>query len=229
MTDDPIATTAAALDRLEVGARPLLVVDVDEVVLRFIEPFESFLADAGFRLRPVSYAITGNVTRLGSDRAIPAEEVHRLIEGFFAAHVGVQMPVEGAVAALDRLGRRCDVVLLTNVPPEQAERRIRRLGELGIAHPMVANHGPKGPAMARLAARVSGPIVFVDDGPSNLASVRDHVAGVRLVQFVDDARYYALAPEVAGVWFRTRSWAEVVTRIEALPEIAASAEAVARF
>lgn len=201
--------------------RPLLVVDVDEVVLAFVGPLTTFMAERGFRLTPRSFAITGNVTRIGGAAAIPAADVKALIADFFVAEVDRQPPVEGALSALGRLGARCDVVLLTNVPAAQAERRAAHLAGLGLAAPMIANDGPKGPALARLAtaARATAgpdlPVVFVDDGPNHLASVRAAVGDARLVHFVADPVWFAMAPTVAGTWLRTRAWDEVERRIEA--------------
>ena len=206
--------TRDALDRLAVGTRPLAIVDVDEVVLRFVPHLEAFIGRQGYRLEVASFGITGNVTRLGSCRAVPAPEVAALIAGFFAAHAGDQEPVAGAVAALTRLSTRLDVVLLSNVPAEHGQRRAARLADLGLAHPLVVNDGPKGPAVAHLARRVAFPVFFVDDGPQNLASVRDAGVEARLVHFVDDPRYFRLAPDVAGTWLKTRDWREVAQRIE---------------
>ncbi|MDK9694851.1 MAG: hypothetical protein OEL76_00495 [Siculibacillus sp.] len=170
-----------------------------------------------------SFGITGNVSRLGSCRAVPAPEVAALIAGFFAAHVHDQEPVPGAAAVLAHLAAHLDVVLLTNVPAEHAERRAARLAQLGMDYPVVANEGPKGPAVARMAGRAAGPLFFVDDGPTNLASVRDAGVEARLVHFVDDPRYFRLAPDVPGTWLKTRDWAEVARRIEA--EMGAESEA----
>lgn len=212
---DLAPATRDALDRLDLGRRPLAIVDVDEVVLRFVPHLEAFIGAQGYRLEVRSFGITGNVSRLGSCRAVPAPEVAALIAGFFAAHVGDQEPVPGAAAALARLAARLDVVLLSNVPAEHGARRAARLADLGLTHPLVVNDGPKGPAVAHLARRVTHPLFFVDDGPQNLTSVRDAATEARLVHFVDDPRYFRLAPDVAGTWLKTRDWTEVAARIEA--------------
>ncbi len=214
MTDRLAAATRDALDRLDVGERPLLVVDVDEVILRFVPHLERFIGAAGYRLDVVSFGITGNVARIGSRNAVAAPEVAALIAGFFAAHVHDQEPVSGAAEALARLAERLDVVLLTNVPEVHGPVRAGRLGDLGMPYPVVVNDGPKGPAVGRLARRVDRPIFFVDDGPNHLASVRDHVGGARLVHFVDDPRYFRLAPDVPGTWLKTRDWNAVSRAIE---------------
>jgi hypothetical protein len=204
------------------NGRPLLVVDVDEVVLAFVGPLARFMEHRGFRLTPRSFAITGNVTRTGGEDAVGGDEVKALIAAFFAAEVEAQPAVEGAAAALARLGAVCDLVFLTNVPAAQAERRAAHLGQLGFGAPMIANDGPKGPALAGLAAaaRAAGgerlPIVFVDDGPNHLVSVRTAVADARLVHFVADPAWFAMAPVVAGTWLRTREWARVEAAVGGL-------------
>ncbi len=217
----PSRETAAAIEAFEPSGRALVVVDVDEVVLRFVAPFERFLEARGLRLAPISYAITGNVMRAGSRQPIPAADVHALIDAFFAAEAGRQEPVEGAVEALSRLEASADVVILTNIPHVHAPLRSARLAELGVGAPLISNEGPKGPALARLAARAvercgrAVPMWFVDDGPTNLVSARDHLADVRLVHFVDDARFFHMVPDVAGTRLKTRDWGEVVARITA--------------
>ena len=199
------------------SGRPLLVVDIDEVVLRFVAPLADFLAAHGFRLLPRSFAITGNVVREGGGQAIPGELVRELIAAFFAREVENQPVVEGAVEALGRLGAVFDTVFLTNVPAPQAARRAAHLGRLGLDAPMIANEGSKGGPLAELAARaraVGGarlPVVFVDDGPNHLAAVRGAVEDVLLVHFVADPAWFAMAPQVAGTGLRTRDWAAVET------------------
>jgi hypothetical protein len=218
-------TTAAALDALALDGRPLMIVDVDEVVLQFVPHLERFIAARGFALVARSFALTGNVVRAGSTSAIPGDEVKGLIDAFFREEVERQVPVDGALCGLARLADLGCVVLLTNVPDFAAEARGRHLADLGVGAQVVANHGAKGPALARLAARrreITGAtdalpgagLYFLDDGPNHIASARDHVGGARLVHFIDDPRYFRMAPDVGGTWLKTRDWGEVVARIE---------------
>lgn len=201
--------------------RPLFVIDVDEVVLRFLAPLGHFLSQRGYELLPRSFALTGNIVRSGADQAIPAGDVKGLLTAFFAEGMHLQAPVEGAVAALEQLERTGDVLLLSNVPGFAADERRRRLSEHGVRAPLVANEGAKGPTLARLAERrlalgIRHPIVFVDDGPTNIASVRDHVREARLVHFVDDIRWFTLAPDVTGTWIKTRDWGTVLEAVDTL-------------
>lgn len=202
------------------SARPLFVVDVDEVVLRFVAPLERFIAARGYALLPRSFALTGNIVRAGGDDAVSAAEVKTLIAAFFAEEVERQEPVDGALDALARLQAHGDVLLLTNVPASAADGRRRCLARHGLDLEVIANDGLKGPALARLLIERPPlgprPVVFVDDGPSHLASVRDAVADVRLVHFVDDERWFRMAPDVPGTWLKTRDWAEVMARLAPL-------------
>ncbi len=207
--------------QFELTDRPLFVVDVDEVVLRFLAPLGRFLSLRGYELLPRSFALTGNIVRVGADQAVPASDVKGLLTAFFAEGMHFQEPVTGAVAALRRLEGTGDVLLLSNVPGFAAEERRRRLSEHGVHAPLVANEGAKGPTLARLAERraaggIRHPIVFVDDGPTNIASVRDHVREARLVHFVDDVRWFNLSPDVPGTWIKTRDWGAVVEAVDTL-------------
>lgn len=209
------------LDTVGTADRPLFVVDVDEVVLRFVAPLERFIGTRGYELLPRSFALTGNIVRAGADQAIPGAEVKALIAAFFAEGMHLQEPVDGALAALERLAGFGEVLLLSNVPAFAAEERRRHLADLGVRAPLVPNDGAKGPPLARLAERraalgITHPVVFVDDGPTNLASARDHAPDTRLVHFVDDPRWFALSPDVAGTWIKTRVWETVLDGVETL-------------
>lgn len=202
--------------------RPLMVVDVDEVILHFVAPLAAYVARFGYRLEPRSFAITGNVVREGGGQAIAGELVKELIDCFFRDEVENQPAVEGAVAALATLRATCDIVVLTNVPARQAERRAAHLSRLGLTCPMIANEGSKGGPIADLAAAarsVGGDaleVVFVDDGPNHLAAARGTVERLRLVHFVADPAWFAMAPQVGGTWLRTRDWDEVTRTVSTL-------------
>jgi hypothetical protein len=210
------SATLAGLDALSLGDRPLVVCDVDEVVLHFLKPLEAWLDRRGLWLHAVSYGLTGNIKRKGSADAIPKDDVAQLLIDFFDDEVGRQDAVEGAGAALANLAGRADVVLLTNVPHHHRDRRMENLAAHGLGFPVVTNDGPKGPALARLAARATGPIVFIDDSPTNLKSVLAAVPEVHAIQFVADERFLALAPDVPGARLKTNRWPEVETYVAAL-------------
>ncbi len=200
--------TRRQIEELPIGGRPLVICDVDEVLLSFIAPLETHLDRLGYALSVRSYKLVGNITRRDTGAALDAAEVHALINGFFAESTHLQRPVAGASEALDALSGTADVVLLTNIPAEYRDDRIATLSRCAIRQPVVTNTGPKGEAAALIAQRAGAPVVFLDDSPSNLVSVRDAVAACRIVQFVADPRFLALAPEIDGVALRTGDWRE---------------------
>ncbi|TIX09093.1 MAG: hypothetical protein E5V46_23830, partial [Mesorhizobium sp.] len=73
MSDDP--ETARQIEELAADDRPLLVLDVDDVVLEFIRPFPHFLKSRGFALTLASFRLTGNIAETASGRLIEQAEV----------------------------------------------------------------------------------------------------------------------------------------------------------
>ncbi len=70
---------------VRLGDRPLIVCDVDDVVLHFFAPFLVFLDGEGHEFLPRSFRLTGNVISKSSGAALEEKEVHRLIGAFFEA------------------------------------------------------------------------------------------------------------------------------------------------
>ncbi len=53
------------LASLAASTRPLLVCDVDEVILEFLDPFHAYLESVEHRLHPDSFRLHGNVRHFG--------------------------------------------------------------------------------------------------------------------------------------------------------------------
>lgn len=81
MSDDP--ETARQIAELAADDRPLLILDVDDVVLEFIRPFPQFLKSRGFGLTLASFRLTGNIAETASGRLIEQPEVTALLGDFF--------------------------------------------------------------------------------------------------------------------------------------------------
>ncbi len=84
MSDDP--ETLRQIEELAADDRPLLVLDVDDVVLEFIRPFPNFLKARGFGLTMASFRLTGNIAETESGRLVEQPEVTALLDEFFANH-----------------------------------------------------------------------------------------------------------------------------------------------
>ena len=186
--------------------KPLVICDVDEVVVHFTRSFEQFLAQRQLRLETVSLALAGNIRSIKTDVPESLESVGKLIDDFFAECTRNLLPIDGAVDALLELGKTTSVVMLTNLPHFAKSDRTENLRNLGITYPVITNSGPKGPAIKNLAARTTGPIVFVDDSPGFIKSANDHAPHVKLVHFLQDERFAKHTPHFDFVSLRTHSW-----------------------
>ena len=103
MSDDP--ETARQIAELAADERPLLVLDVDEVLLEFVRPFMSFLDSHGLEHKLNSFRLHGNILDRESGLAIEDARVTGLIDDFFAAQHDWQTVAEGAVEAVAELAQ----------------------------------------------------------------------------------------------------------------------------
>ena len=75
----------------------LLVLDVDEVVLQFIDPFVALLAEVGAHLKPDSFRLTGQVRSQSTGAALGGDELQGLMHRLYEEQAVRQMPVAGVV------------------------------------------------------------------------------------------------------------------------------------
>jgi len=197
-------TLGAALLRLERG-RPLVIVDADEVVLRFVDGFDRYLRRHGLYLDLGSYRLHGNVKRIDDDTAVLDVEVTALLEEF-RGDLDWLEPVDGAREALAALSARAQLAVLTNITPAQAVPRARNLSALGIDCPLVSNTGPKGTAVKHLAEHVSSATFFVDDIPQHIVSVAQTAPQVTRIHLVGDEKLKPLLPPAKDAHFYAPDW-----------------------
>ena len=193
-----------AIARLTPG-RPILIVDADEVVLRFVDGFDKFLRANALFLDLTSYRLHGNVKRLDDKAPILDVEVTALLDEFRRDLDSLEA-VEGAVETLNTLKPRLDIVMLTNIVPTQAPPRLRNLAAIGLDLPLVANSGLKGPAIKALVARAGRPAFFVDDIPQNIASSVEAAPDVYTIHMIGDDRLKPLLPPAAKAHLRAEHW-----------------------
>jgi hypothetical protein len=199
--------------RYDVGAatvlltpgRPLIIVDADEVLLRFVDGLDRFLRERALYLDLTTYRLHGNVKRLADDVAVLDVEVTALLDEYRTDLDSLEN-VEGAQETLADISSRADVVVLSNISPEQAIARRRNLDRLGFPYPLVSNSGPKGAAVKDLSARAGRPVFFVDDIPQHLASVAEAAPFVHLIHLVGDERLKPILPPSAHAHLRAADW-----------------------
>ncbi|HEY2071388.1 MAG TPA: hypothetical protein VGG48_17655 [Rhizomicrobium sp.] len=196
--------TDAATVPLRAG-RPLLIVDADEVLLRFAEGLDRFLRKREFYLDLVSYRLHGNVKRLSDQTALLDIEVTALLDEF-RAELDWLDAVQDAQAVLAALSADMSVVVLSNVPPAQAPARLRNFATLGFDFPLLVNSGPKGAAVRTLAKRAGGIAFFVDDIPQHLASAEEAAPEVFRIHLIGDERLKPLLPVTPHAHLRAETW-----------------------
>jgi hypothetical protein len=189
------------------AARPLLILDADEVLLRFVEGFDRFLRARELFIDLTSYRLHGNVKRLDDKSQVLDVEVTALLDEFRSDLDSLVM-VEGAHQTLTALSPLLQIVILSNVPPAQAPARLRNFAGHGFDFPLVTNAGLKGEAVRALAGRAGKPAFFVDDIPQHLQAVATFAPEVFRIHLVGDDRLKPLLPAAEHAHLRADTWAE---------------------
>lgn len=208
--------TARQIGTLRFSGRPLVICDVDEVVVHFTRDFESFIGAHGLWLDPASFALSGNIRHALDNSPADDQLIMDLVGRYFADRTLHQEPIEGAIDALLHIGKTADVVMLTNLPHTAGDDRRQNLERHGLPYPVVTNSGPKGPAIAELSRLARQPAVFIDDSPSFIASAHAHAPDVHLVHFLHDERFARHVEPMDYVSLRTASWSEARPHILSL-------------
>jgi hypothetical protein len=213
MSDDP--ETARQIEELAADDRPLLVLDVDDVVLEFIRPLPRFLEARGFDLTVASFRLTGNIAERKTGRLASQEEVTVLLDAFFQEQADWQSVTDGAAEALAMLGERVEIVLLTAMFHRHRAARRAHLDALGLTYPLLTTEMAKGPAVAKLRGNKGRPVAFVDDQPSNLTSVRQSVGDAHIFHLMADNSLREFLPPLPADFAIVQDWREATPKIVA--------------
>ena len=209
-------TVGPAIDEIDKRHEALLVLDVDEVVLHFVEPLQTLLGENGSRLHFDSFALTGNVRSISTGAAISGHELDGVTQRLYEEQGTRQLIVEGVGPALARLSQLADIVFLTAMTPAFHTHRRLLLDREGLTYPMIATERSKGALIAELAARWTGTVVFVDDLPQNLEGVRRSFPAAHLLHLMaNDGLRPHLPPLPAGA-LSARNWGEAELILAAL-------------
>jgi hypothetical protein len=213
---DPITPSISVPDLSQMGvdrSRPLVIVDVDEVLGLFMQGFGAYLATHGLEFRIDKFALFQNIYRPGEEVHLDLDEGRRLFDLFFRDAVDEMPLAVGGPEALKSLSRHAEVVILTNAPEQGRTGRARWLVRHGMDYPLILNTGPKGPLASALVKQVGGKAAFVDDLVPNLDSVAEHAPHVARFQSVADPRLRPLAPSRPDIHRRIDDWSELAPAI----------------
>jgi hypothetical protein len=211
VSDDP--ETLRQIRDLAKDDRPLLVLDVDEVVLDFVVPFARFLDASGMDLKTDTFRLHGNV--IVRDTGLAAEDklVSDLMTAFFDDQDAWQTAVEGVHDTLASFGDQVEIVLLSAMPHRHRHRRRLLLDRLGLPYSLVSTEAAKGPALLAIRGPGGRPVAFVDDIPRNLLSAAEAVPDARLFHLMSHAGLRALLRPLPAPIIAVESWAEARPRI----------------
>jgi hypothetical protein len=194
--------------------RPLVIVDVDEVLGLFMQGFGKFLESRGFEFRMDRFALFQNIYRPGAAEHLDLSAGRELFDDFFRTGCGEIEPAPGAIEALAALSRRAELLILSNAPADAERLRAQWLKRHGLPQALILSSGPKGPITAALTAQTAQRTAFVDDLIPNLDSVAEHSPATATFQHVADLRLRPLAPR-SERHRRIDDWAELGAAIEA--------------
>ena len=193
---------------ISLGDRPLAIFDVDDVVLHFIGPFETYLGDRGLALIPRSFRLSGNIVHSATGEAVEEDSIKDIILGFFETQERWQTPFADAAPVLNTLSQVADIVFLTAMPPLYSPQRRRLLDSFGLTYPMIATEEPKGPVVGRLHGNREKPLVFVDDMVRNLQSVADHAPRSLRLHMSPESAIHTHAPRAQETLAKSCTWRE---------------------
>jgi hypothetical protein len=211
MSDDP--ETRRQIAELARDTRPLLVLDVDEVVLEFVGPFVNFLDSQGLDFRAESFRLIGNVYDRESGAEIEKERVSALLSGFFEEQAEWQAATEGAADAVGSFANDVEIVLLTAMPHQYREKRRMLLESLGFPYPLVTTEAAKGPAIRALRGDHPRPVAFVDDILRNLMSVHETLPDAGLLHLMAHHGLRALMPPLPEFVIAAEHWRDARVKI----------------
>jgi hypothetical protein len=194
----------------------LLILDIDEVVLQFIDPFVALLAEHDAVLDPSDFRLTGSVHSLSTGQALGADRLKGLMHQLYQEQDRRQHLVPGVGPALERLGRRADIVFLTAMAPHWHATRRRHLDGHDLPYPMIATERDKGAIIAQLHERWPRRCLFVDDLPNNLAGARRSAPDTALLHVMASVLFRPYLPALPAGVSTACNWHEAEPLVDAI-------------
>ena len=196
-------------------SRPLVISDCDEVLLHMIAPFKQWLEEGqgvDFRLEHGNF---GEAMRWqDSGEQVGEKEIWRFLRSFFDTEMPRQLPIAGAVEAMNTLSEHADVVILTNLADHHREMRADQLANVGINAQVYTNQGPKGPALARIIEEHSpSRTFFIDDLPQHHLSALETVPDTTRLHFCGEpmvAETISCAHKAGHAHARIDNWSDAL-------------------
>ena len=166
-------------------SRPLIISDCDEVILHMVAHFKDWLEDSqgvDFNLEGHNFSEALRSREIGE--LLKPDEIWKKLGGFFDTEMDRQLPIAGAVEALNELNEHADVVVLTNLVDFRRDKRAEQLAKHGLHAQVFTNQGPKGPALRKIVEEFRpSRALFIDDLSQHHLSVKETTPDVVRLHF----------------------------------------------
>jgi len=196
--------------------KPLLISDADEVILNFVQAFETYLNSIGLYYDLSSYALFGNIKKIKENIAIENDQITKHITDFYNLHTEEISFVNESIKYLGKIKNDldCQIIVVSNLPHHNREKREISFRKNGLDFPIISNSGLKGLTIKEIAKNQKNKIFFIDDISANLLSAHNEVDGIKLIHYISDKRLEKLASTPKEVDFKAKDWKEIYNYLE---------------
>ena len=185
--------------------KPLLVCDADEVIFDFMTSFESYLNRQNLFFSWSSYALEGNILDKNK-KEIHKDFIKEIINDFFKANTATMNLMNGAKKSIKKLSSTFNIIVLSNIPCNFYNDRLKALKKNNLNFPFYANKGPKGKVMKKIALEFKNNIWFIDDSPFQIKSVQLAEKRIKTILFVGNSKLEKLIQHRRHWDFFSNKW-----------------------
>ena len=189
--------------------RPVIISDADEVILHFAHILSDYLRTQGMYVNFTSYALEGNIRYLDNDAPVDSSLFKAIIDDYFDNYVEKQTLVKNVHKHLKNLSEFCDIVILTNIPHDYADRRRKLFQDNGLNYPMISSSGPKGPVMEAIRKLTPEKLIFIDDISHHHQSVAELVPDTLRIQYIANRHLNDIEQKSKHCHHRCRDWSHI--------------------
>ena len=167
--------------------------------------FENFLLKNSLKFLWRSYALTGNIV---NKKNIPVDDikVKMILTKFFKECTLNLNLVKNAKNSLNILAQYYQILILSNIPFEFYEKRLKALRKNDFPFPFFANQGSKGKACSYLYEHSKHPVWFIDDSPYQIKSVKQETQDINTILFISNKKLEDLINNKSYGDFFSNTW-----------------------
>ena len=175
----------------------------------FLEGLQNFLFNRNLFLDLNEPRLTGNIKNISSGKTVDQQVMNGLMPEFFSKETENLELVPDVKKVLERLSKRLQIVVLTNIPQKDKNKRENALKNNGMGYPVITNSGPKGEAVKEIINGIEAKSFFIDDMPLNIDSVSKECPETFCIHFVQDSRLKELMQTPKSAKIKAINWIEV--------------------